>query len=68
MPPTLEELASILARDYVPVVVSNCDAEGGRGQLTVFRQLEETAIRARFSKKVVDLCGFNHFCNIIFIE
>lgn len=61
--PTLEGLAGIFGRNHVPVIVFTCDAESGLNQLTVFRQLEEAAVRTRPGKKTVELCGFDHLCD-----
>ena len=64
----LEELTGVFGRSHALVIASACDAESGRGQLAVFRQLEEAAVRARLSKKTVDLCGFDHLCDTGLIE
>lgn len=61
--PTLEGLAGIFGRNHVPVIVFTCDAESGLNQLTVFRQLEEAAVRTRPGKKTVELCGFDYLCD-----
>ena len=68
-PPMRKEPTSFFSRDLVPtIIVSIRNAESGRNQLVVFRQLEKAAVCARLSKKTVDLCELDHPCDTSLIE